>query len=392
MNQRRCMRWKPFPRMVRRFAWAFGQRGRIRISRGLLGLMVVSGTIVMGSCGKRGAPLPPLKQVPVQPSSWGFRIAGPESFIWFLVPESNIDGSRPARVEWIYLFPGDLKEPVEKSQAVQTWRFSEGTLFDKPTRALLPWQPKPGCYSLALANHHRKWASLTSRICLEDISKEELKPKAELRLVEKGLELYGEGIGKPVEIYRLDTTNNEVKEYSTGVTAWPWDALKTVEPSVGPWHWEDHSVELGHQYVYMLRYRIKDENQVHVSSSGVVVGPVVFQDVFPPPAPDTVEFRETEAGLELSWTPVWVEDLKGYVLDYRLEPNSDWQPFLSEPVVIARTVIPPMKLDELAQSGARWIEFRVRSVDNKNPPNISAEGPIVRYENPKVQRKTGGQT
>ena len=320
--------------------------------------------------------------IPALSSGWGFRPAGARVWMWFVLPETNIDGSRPPRLEWVYVFPENAGENPDRSRAVVARRARDVVRVAEGKIGVLEWTRGPGCYRLALANHRRRWAGLMPKVCIKEPPAAGSPPVAQADLVPQGIELKGKSDAAAVEIFRLEVSSPETFQPTDDPTAWPWEPLQVVKPDAGTWRWVDASAAEGRTYAYLCRNRKEKTASLWISGAGVVLGPLTFRDVFPPPPPARLELTEAPDALVLNWPAVSAPDLQGYRIYIRDDRRPEWRLFTPEPVPITRYRIPRERLREVLRppSAARWIEFQVRSQDNKTPPNIGEDGPTVRYQ------------
>jgi hypothetical protein len=70
---------------------------------GLVGTLVTT-TLLIAACGKKGPPLAPLVRVPEAPGTLQAERRGARVDLQFVVPEHNTDGSRPANVERVDVY------------------------------------------------------------------------------------------------------------------------------------------------------------------------------------------------------------------------------------------------------------------------------------------------
>ena len=66
--------------------------------------LVLMATLLLGACGKRGAPLPPLIKLPVAPAGLTAERRGSEVNLQFTVPAENTDRTRPANIERVEVY------------------------------------------------------------------------------------------------------------------------------------------------------------------------------------------------------------------------------------------------------------------------------------------------
>jgi hypothetical protein len=95
--------------------------------------------------------------------------------------------------------------------------------------------------------------------------------------------------------------------------------------------------------------------------------PVLFADVFPPPAPTRLDALSEGNLVRLIWSPVDAPDLAGYLV-FRAEKAGEAMPLTPEPLA------DPFFTDETARQGVRY-RYTVRAVDrggNRSAPSPEA--------------------
>ncbi len=333
---------------------------------------------LLTACGKRGAPLPPLPQIPAPPPQWGILIAPDHPLVWFQPPDRNVDGSRPARIEWIYLFDTQT-EPTDWHRARDTWRRTDVLSHPRANLRFLPWTPQPGCYVLVLANHKRKWSSPAPKRCLPEKLPHIPPPKTNFALTPDGIRWSGPPQPADIRIDRLTITTETLPATTDDPTAWPWAPYHRIEKPTTAWMWTDDRITEKVRYLYLVRLALEPEEGVRILGPGKIFGPIEYVDRFPPPVPEKLTAVLKPEGVELTWVPIFAPDLKGYTLYARFAGTATWHSLTDKPVEISRYLLPLRRIKNRLSISAYpvTVEFQVRSIDRHDPPNESPSGPTA---------------
>jgi len=344
------------------------------------GLLVLAGWLSYGvACGKKGPPLPPLPQIPSAPSDWGLRCIGPTCGLWMVPPDRNTDGSRPVRIGWVLLVADGARPPFEPERAVAAWRFSAADV--RPDGriwwgALTRWPT--GCVRLVLLNHRRKSGPPTEAVCPVPPD-DGPPPDVRVDTTPAGIRLSWPDVPAPValEVYRVRGEGPAPAQ----PLAWPWSPDAVVE--AGQTTWTDPQVQDGESWVYGVRRQTRRDAHLWIASTTHTIGPIRYEDVFPPPPPDhLIGFVEADR-LILMWDPVTAPDLAGYFVYMRPVGAPAWDRLNDRPTASTRYEIP---LSE-ASTWKGPVEFAITSVDrkgNESPKSSpwtygpSAGGPVGR--------------
>lgn len=345
------------------------------------GLLVLAGLLSYGvACGKKGPPLPPLPQIPSAPSDWGLRCVGSACGLWMVPPDRNTDGSQPVRIGWVLLVADGAAPPFEPEQAVAAWRFSPADV--RPDGriwwgALTRWPT--GCVRLVLLNHRRKSGPPTEAVCPTPPD-DGPPPDVRVDTTPEGIRLSWPAAPSPVvlEIYRVPG------ERSTPAQAleWPWSPYAVVE--AGPTAWTDEGVRDGESWTYGIRRQTRRDAHLWIASATQTVGPVRYEDVFPPPAPSHLTGFVEADRLVLVWDPVTASDLAGYFVYMRPVGAPNWERLNDRPTASTRFEVLPSRTPD-------WkgpVEFAITSVDRKG--NESSKSPSWVYGSSGI-RQMGSQ-
>ncbi len=335
------------------------------------GLFILAGILSYGvACGKKGPPLPPLPQIPAAPSEWGLRCIGPDCGLWMVPPDRNTDGSRPVRIGWVLLVADGATPPFEPEQAVAAWRFSPADVRpgDRVWWGVLTRWPTE-CVRVVLLNHRQKSGPPTEAVCP---SPPDDGPPPDIRVdaTPEGIRLSRpESVSSVVlEVYRVPGEGR----MRTQAREWPWTPHAVVE--AGQTAWTDAGVRDGESWTYGIRRQTRRDAHLWVASVTQTVGPVRYEDTFPPPTPGPLTGFVEDGRLVLVWDPVTAPDLAGYHVYMRPVGTSAWARLNDRPTASAR-------LELSVSDEAPWkqrVEFAITSVDRKG--NESPKSPSWVYE------------
>lgn len=164
-------------------------------------------------------------------------------------------------------------------------------------------------------------------------------------------------LGKPVSIggYRVYRRSLPEEEYGPPLNP---------EPVIGT-SFVDSSAPYGAPLVYTVRAVLQGNTKVEGLPAEEL--PVIFADVYPPPAPSRLDALSEGNLVRLIWDPVDAPDLAGYLV-FRAEESGAPARLTKDPLV------DPFYTDETARPGARY-RYTVRAVDragNQSPPGPEA--------------------
>jgi hypothetical protein len=336
------------------------------------GLLVLAGLLSYGvACGKKGPPLPPLPQIPSAPSEWGLRCIGSECGLWMVPPDRNVDGTQPVRIGWVLLVADGTAPPFEPDRAVAAWRFSA---TDVRPDGRIWWGPLPRwpdeCVRLVLLNHRRKSGPPTDAVCPVPPT-DGPPPDVRADTTPEGIRLTRPDAASDVlEVYRVRSS----PQTPTQALEWPWTPYAVIESGLTAW--TDTEVRDGESWTYGIRRRTRQDAHLWLASTTRTVGPVQYEDVFPPPVPSRPTGFVENGRWVLVWDPVTAPDLAGYFVYMRPVGASVWKRLNERPTASTRMEIP------LADT-SNWrgpVEFAITSVDRKGNES-SRSSPWV-YENP----------
>ncbi|MEO8521279.1 MAG: fibronectin type III domain-containing protein [Acidobacteriota bacterium] len=115
-------------------------------------VVLIGSLAVVGACGKKGAPLAPLRLVPAAPTALEARRAGDEARLHFVLPPGNLNGGGPsvldrAQIYAVTLAPGMAAPPnrelLTPAYLVGTVAVKPPPVEDEPAAADAPPDPRP---------------------------------------------------------------------------------------------------------------------------------------------------------------------------------------------------------------------------------------------------------
>lgn len=167
-------------------------------------------------------------------------------------------------------------------------------------------------------------------------------------------------LGKPAAIagYRVYRRALSEEEYGSPLNLQPVTVTSYV----------DATAPYGVPLVYTVRAVLEGNPKVEGLPAEEL--PVLFVDVYPPPAPTRLDALSEGNLVRLIWDPVDAPDLAGYLV-FRSEKGGAPQRLTKEPVT------DPFYTDETARQGARY-RYTVRAVDRIG--NASAPSPEASAE------------
>ena len=323
------------------------------------------------ACGKRGAPLPPLRTIPAGVSDLSIERMGTEVRLQFTVPEANADGTRPPAVERVDIFAvsiaGDATAPTEAQLIVPDNLVTSVTVRandDAATGAPADSRPMPGDVAFFVE-------TVTTTTA-------DAKTPAGLVRYYTASAAAGRRRGAPAPILRVPLTTEPAApagakaDYNEQTLTVSWQAAagqrfvldetdssgaKPSRLTAAPLEAAafDAPVEFGKARCFVVRAvdRTATVSIIGPASSPVCVTPV---DRFAPVAPTGLLAVPADGAIEVVWSRSSAPDLAGYVVLRRDDPNGTLQRLTPAP--IAETTY----RDQSVRSGVTY-EYAVIAID-----------------------------
>jgi hypothetical protein len=345
------------------------------------GVMLAMG---VAACGKRGAPLPPLRPVPAAVSDLSIERVGSSVTVRFTVPAGNMDGSTPPAVEKVDVFAVSLPATTPAPTAAQLLveanlvstvqiRSADARPADAPPAGAPPdARPAPGDVAMVVDKLTGGLGDATAPVMryfsVVPVSGRRRGPASPALRVPLSITAPAPGDLK------VDYTEQTLTLSWQPAAAAHRFVVEEVDESPGApskrlsatpieGRTFDMAVQFGSARCFVVR---AVDSQDSVSIVGDPTTPVCVTPVdhFAPAAPTDFLALPGDAGVELAWTAVSAPDLAGYVVLRGDDPNGTLQR-LTTALVTATTY-----RDSSARAGATYV-YAVVAVDKATPPNES---------------------
>jgi hypothetical protein len=323
------------------------------------------------ACGKIGPPLPPLRQVPVAVPAFTAERIGDKVTLTFIVPDANLDGSTPPRVDAVEVFaitqPAGAPAPTTAQLVVPSYRIARMEVR-RPSQTPSPAdsrleQGHPAAYVDTLpqgtagvryygvagvAGNRRGPAPTILALPLSPLP---LPPSGlTLDYSEKELKLHWT-VGAETDRFVVEETD------SAGTNS----KRATPVPVAGPEF--TAPMELGRERCFVVRAAEASAGVVALGSPSPpqCVTPV---DRFAPAPPTSLNAFPGDGAIELLWTASASADAAGYLILRGEGPDGTLQPLTAEPIAATQY------RDQSAKAGVTY-SYQVVAVDGAKPPNRS---------------------
>jgi len=389
----------------------------IRFAPGLA--LCLAGFVVLGACGKKGPPLPPLRPQPARINEITARAVDLRVDVSIVAPAANSDGTTPSVIETIELYglagPASPAQPTQPVAAVAGRAAGGGAPARQggaPNQATPAGQTQPAPAVTAAAIVQPDNLVGTAKVVppAEPTVEGEAPTQAPVVITHDLAAILGAlaadeaaptiryvaiGVGRgrrsppsavvevplgrrPGPVDGLDVTFDE----ASIVVSWApaGEGVATVVDEVDSASSSERTrrstspvsatsftlpVSFGERRCFEARH-------VVVAGRATIEGPpgtascVTPLDAFPPPAPQGLVAIAAEGAVVLSWQGVAAPDLAGYLVLRGEGVNETLQPLTSAPV-IERSY-----RDSTARPGVTYV-YAVVAIDRAQPPNRSLE-------------------
>ena len=332
---------------------------------------VAAAACVAAACGKIGPPLPPLRPVPVAVPAFSAERIGDKVTLTFTVPDANLDGMTPPRVDAVEIFaitqPAAAPAPAATELVVPAYRVARmdvrrpgqtpDTSDTRPeqgqTVAYIDTLPATATgvryYAVAgVAGNRRGPAPTILTLPLSALREPPSGVTADYS--EKELKLRWT-IGAETDRFVVEETD------SSGANP----KRATPAPVAGPEF--TAPVEMGRERCFTVRTAEAGAGVVALGapSRPSCVTPV---DRFAPAAPTSLNAFPGDGAIELLWAASASADVAGYIVLRGEGPDGTLQPLTAAPIAATQY------RDQSAKPGATY-SYQVVAVDRATPPNRS---------------------
>lgn len=302
----------------------------------MLALTLLSGLV---ACGKKGDPLPPLRNVPLTTSDLDLRQQGNMLFFELGYPSTTASGLALGGIDAVELFelvkpattegglPNvDPREFESAAKSITTLRGSELTAAVTGDRIQLRLPmadplPEPATASFFAVRTLKgdETSDLSNRVGLVPAEPPTPPTALELEAKRASVELrwqYDDDSVEGFEIYRRDARQRGYAE-----------AIKRVAGEDRSF--KDAGARYGNRYIYTVRAVKSIEPLVLSAEAGE--REIEYEDTFAPPLPRNFVALAERGSVRLRWDASNADDVAGYIL-YRREPGRDFHPITDRPI------------------------------------------------------------
>ncbi|MCP4660363.1 MAG: fibronectin type III domain-containing protein [bacterium] len=313
------------------------RRGRTMAVAASLALLT-GGFLALAGCGKKGDPLPPLRNIPQRTDDLKIRQQGRLILLDMAYPATTVSGMALGAIDAVELHElvGPTVEgtasPVEERQfeaeaeVLLTLRGSElatAVTGDRiqirvPLAAELPAEPMAHYFAVRTLKADET-SALSNGVTLVPI--EPPPPPRDLRLTPRaaGVELaweIGDESAAGFDVFRRQA---EEHGYGEPIQSLPAETRQHL----------DTTARYGKRYIYTVRTVANREPLIESAAAGE--SEIGFEDRFAPPLPESFVALGERARVRLRWDPSAAGDVGGYIL-HRREPGRDFHRITDAPI------------------------------------------------------------
>ena len=319
------------------------------------------------SCGKKGAPLPPLIRIPARVVDLNGVQVGERVRLNFTLPAENIDGTKPAEIAGIALL-----------------RKIEGS--DKEAKEIK---------SITIGEMTNILINNKLSIYDDNIPKELIKLRAEVRyyvvmnskknrnagLSNEAVVKMSNALKRPVglkynvreNIVEILWDYNKEKDHGIKFVVCKGNnrddllSYTCIDEAIEETRYEDTDVVEGKRVYYYVK-AVDKERKKESEVSDILE--VEYRDIFGPSVPSGVLFLINDEGVILNWNPVESDDLEGYRIYKRASGDKDFVLITVEPLKVLTY------RDKDVVDGNVY-EYYITSVDDATPCNESKPSEVI---------------
>ena len=326
---------------------------------------------VAASCGKIGPPLPPLRPIPIAVPAFTAERIGDKVTLTFTVPNANLDGQTPPRVDAVEVFaltqPAGAPPPTAAELVVPAYRVARmevrrpgqapSTTDARPEQgqavAYVDTLPATSAgvryYGVAGVAGSRRGPAPTILVLPLSPLREPPSSVA-IDYTEKELKLRW-AVGAETDRFVIEETD------SAGANP----KRATPAPVAGPEFIAP--IAMGRERCFAVRTAEAGAGVVALGSPSrpACVTPV---DRFAPAAPASLNAFPGDGAIELLWSASASADVAGYIVLRGEGPDGTLQPLTAAPIAATQY------RDQSAKAGTTY-SYQVVAVDGASPPNRS---------------------
>ncbi len=334
--------------------------------------------IAASGCGKKGDPLPPLRNVPLTTQDLEVRQQGRQILLGMTYPATTVSGMTLGGIDAVELLElvkpvppavagGDEPAPLPSAEprelaasarTLLTLRGSELTaavVGDRiqirlPLAESLPAEPLANIFAVRTVKGYET-SAISNRVTLVPIEAPSPPRNLQATPTAGGIELTWEA-GDDTDGFDVFRRDAQLRGYG--------EPLRRVDGAQR--RYLDRSARFDKRYIYTVRTVASVEPLIHSDEAGE--REVEYEDRFAPPLPKNIVALAERAAIRLRWEASTADDVAGYVI-YRREPGRNFHQLTDKPV--ARSEY----LDRGLASGLTYA-YRLQVVDhNGNESELS---------------------
>ncbi len=315
-------------------------------------LLLAIATLIVGACGKKGNPLPPLRNTPLTTKDLQVRQLGRQIWLDMSYPNATVSGLTLGGIDAVELLElvkpvppavvavvGEDQEqappaPLPSADAIEfeagartllTLRGAELTAavvgdhlqFRLPLADELPEEPLANIFAVRTFKGEEA-SAISNRATLIPIdpppSPRNLRAEAQADGIVLSWE--AEADTKGFEVFRRQA---QIRGYG--------DPVQRVSGEKRRFH--DKTARYQHRYIYTVRAVASLTPLIYSDEAGE--REIEYEDRFAPPLPRNVVALAERAAIRLRWEPSTADDVLGYII-YRREPARNFHRITEDPV------------------------------------------------------------
>ncbi len=332
-------------------------------------LLLACLAIATSGCGKKGAPLPPLRNIPLTTKDLDVRQQGRQILLGFTYPATTVSGMTLGGIDAVELLElvkpvppavGDEPAPLPSAdprelaaggRTLLTLRGSELTaavVGDRiqirlPLAESLPAEPLANVFAVRTLKGDET-SAISNRVTLVPIEPPPPPRNLQATPTAVGIDLTWEADedANGFDVFRRDA---QIRGYGEPIRRIGGEMRRYV----------DKTARFDKRYIYTVRAIASVKPLIHSDEAGE--REVEYEDRFAPPLPANIVALAERAAIRLRWDASTADDVAGYVI-YRREPGRDFHQLTDRPITRNEY------LDRGLSSGLTY-GYRLKVVDHK---------------------------
>ncbi len=340
--------------------------------------LLLAALVALGACGKKGPPLPPLRNIPLATKDLEVRQQGRQILLGMAYPATTVSGMTLGGIDAVELLElvkpvppatGEDETPVLPSAEAREMEAGARTLLtlsgteltaavvgDRiqlrlPLAEQLPAEPVANIFAVRTVKGDET-STISNRVTLVPLAPPAPPGNLQVRPTADGIELTWEA-GDDTQGFDVFRRDAQIRGYGEPVRRVDGDQRQYL----------DDSARFDKRYIYTVRTVAGIDPLIHSDEAGE--REIEYEDRFAPPLPKNLVALAERAAIRLRWEPSPAGDVAGYVI-YRREPGRNFHPITDRPITGAEY------LDRGLASGLTYA-YRLQVIDHKgNESELSA--------------------